>query len=130
MLSNFASKLDTAGKKVGGKNTTKGTDMNYLHRLIKLRGLTFYDIAAGTGYGYHSIQKAVTGDRKPLKIREAIARYLQIDSIKAFGRGSAMYLRHQVALEANKQAETHRKELLKKYCEEATLPAKRKAVNV
>lgn len=104
--------------------------MNYLQQLIKLRGLTFYDIATGTGLGYHSIQKTVTGDRKPLKIREAIANYLSIDSTKAFGRGSAMYLRHQVALEANKQAEIHRQELLKKYCDGPTLPAKRLAVNV
>ncbi len=104
--------------------------MNYLQQLIKLRKLTFHDIAKGTGYGYHSIQKAITGDRKPVKIREAIACYLQVDSSKAFGRGSAMYLRHLVAMEANKQAEILKQEFLKKYSDSATLPAKRTAVNV
>jgi len=104
--------------------------MNYLQQLIKLRKLDCRDIAAGTGLGYHSIQKTVTGDRKPIRIREAIAKFLDIDASKAFGRGSAMYLRHQVALEANKQAEIYRQELHEKYCDGPTLPAKRLAVNV
>ena len=104
--------------------------MNYLQQLIKLRKLTFHDIATGTGIGYHSIQKAVTGDRKPVRIREAIANYLRIDNDKAFGRGSAMYLRHLVALEANKQAEIIKQEFLAKYSDTATLPAQRRAVNV
>lgn len=104
--------------------------MNYLQQLIKLRKLDCRDIATASGLGYHSIQKTVNGERRSVKIREAIATYLQIDSSKAFGRGSAMYLRHQLALEANKQAEIHRQELLKKYCDAPTLPAKRAAVNV
>lgn len=108
--------------------------MNYLQQLIELRSLTFYDIADATGYGYHSIQKNVKGVRCNLHIREAIAKFLHIDASKVWGRGSALYLRRLVAVEANRvalgKAEIARTQFLEKYSDSATLPAKRKAVNV
>lgn len=108
--------------------------MNHLQQLIDLRGLSAQDIATATGFGYHSVQKNVKGVRCNLRIRQAIADYLNIDCNKTFGRGSVLYLRKLVAEEANKKAaekaEQTRKKFLKKYADSATLPAKRKAVNV
>ncbi|OGW36124.1 MAG: hypothetical protein A2X58_08575 [Nitrospirae bacterium GWC2_56_14] len=108
--------------------------MNYLQQLIDLRGLTCQDIATGTGYGYHSIQKTVKGVRRHPLIREAIAKHLHIDALRTWGRGSVLYLRKLVAVEANRVAEekakTARETFLAKYADHATLPAKRKAVNV
>jgi len=108
--------------------------MNYLQKLIELRGLTCQDIAAGTGYGYHSVQKAVKGVRRQPAIRTAIADYLGLDAAKTWGSGSVIFLRRQVAIEANRvakeKAEATRREFLKKYSDSAILPAKRRAVNV
>jgi len=108
--------------------------MNYLQQLIDLRGLTCQDIANATGYGYHSVQKNVKGVRCNLPIREAIAKHLHVDASRIWGRGSVLYLRKLVAVEANRvaqeRAEAARDNFLKKYSDSATLPAKRKAVNV
>lgn len=108
--------------------------MNYLKQLIELRGLTAQDIATATGFGYHSVQKNIKGVRRNLAIRTAIAECLELDPAKTWGRGAALYLRRLVAVEANRvakeKAEVTRTEFIKKYSDSATLPAKRKAVNV
>ena len=112
----------------------KGSNMNQLQRYIELRGISCQTIADATRFGYHSIQKNVKGVRCNIKIREAIAKFLDIDASRAWGRGSLLYLRKLVAAEANRvadeKAKTAREEFLKKYSDGATLPAKRKAVNV
>lgn len=108
--------------------------MNQLQRYIALRGISCQTIATGTGIGYHSVQKHVKGVRCNVRIREAIATFLGIEASLAWGRGSVLYLRKLIAAEANRvadeKAKTVREEFLKKYSEGATLPAKRKAVNV
>jgi hypothetical protein len=108
--------------------------MNYLHRLIELRDLTCYDLASTTGFGYHSIQKNVKGVRRNPQIRTAIAEALGLDPVKTWGRGSVIYLRRLVAIEANRAADKHaavtREKFLKKYSDGPTLPHQRKAVNV
>jgi|SRR6185369_6478736 len=108
--------------------------MNYLQRYIKIRGLSCQAIADSTGIGFHSIQKNVKGVRRNQAIREAIAKYLGLDPVKTWGHGSVVYLRKMVAVAANRAAEEKgqkaRREFLEKYSDDATLPAKRKAVNV
>ncbi len=108
--------------------------MNYLQQLIELRGMTVQDLATAIQLGYHCVQKTVKGHKRGVQTRAAIAGYLGLDPVKVWGRGSVLYLRRLVAVEANKvaqqKAETTRTEFLKKYADCATLPAKRKAVNV
>lgn len=108
--------------------------MNYLQRYIEVRGISCQDIATATGCGYHSIQKTVKGLRRGLPIRQAIAKHLGLDPVKTWGHGSIVYLRKMVALATNQAAEEKaqeaRRKFLKKYSDDATLPAKRKAVNV
>lgn len=108
--------------------------MNYLQQYITLNNLTCQDIATGTGYGYHSVQKTVKGVRRHPAIRTAIAEYLGLDPAKTWGRGSVVYLRRQVAVAANRaaqeKAEKARREFMKKYSFIATVPAQREAVNV
>lgn len=106
--------------------------MNYLKQLLDVKGITCQDISAGTGYGYHSVQKTVKGHRRQVQIRNAIATFLGLDPTKAWGKGSMIYLRRQVAIEANlmaaQRAESAKKAFLAKYTR--ILPAKAKAVNV
>ena len=108
--------------------------MNYLQQLIELRGMTVQDLATAIGLGYHCVQKTVKGHKHGVVTRNAIAAYLGLDPVKAWGRGYAIYLRRMVAIEANlvadKRAEATRTEFLKKYSDSATLPAKRKICNV
>jgi hypothetical protein len=108
--------------------------MNYLKQLIDLRDLTCQDIATATGFGYHSIQKNIKGARRNTSIRNAIAGFLDLDPARTWGKGSVIYLRRLVAIEANQvaqeKAEVTRTEFLKRYSDSATLPAKRKVVNV
>lgn len=108
--------------------------MNYLQQLIELRGMTVQDLATAIGLGYHCVQKTVKGHKHGVQTRNAIAAHLGLDPVKAWGRGYAIYLRRVVAIEANKvaqqKAEIARTEFLKKYSDNATLPAKRKVCNV
>lgn len=109
--------------------------MNYLQRYIELRGLNCQIIANSTGYGYHSVQKAVKGVRRHPVIRTAIAQYLGLDPVRTWGRGSALYLRRMVAVEtsraADRAAEQARSKFLAKYnVSTDNLTLKRQAVNV
>ena len=105
--------------------------MNDLQRYMDLCGITCTDIAAGTRLGYHSVQKVVKGHRRAPKIRAAIAYYLGLDPDKLWGRGAAMYLRARIAVEAARQAEAKRLEILSKYIPDgANIAPKRRAVNV
>ncbi|MFZ2948802.1 MAG: hypothetical protein WA003_04895 [Desulfuromonadaceae bacterium] len=108
--------------------------MNYLQQLIELRDMTVQDLANAIHLGYHCVQKTVKGHKRGVQTRAAIAGHLGLDPVKVWGRGSALYLRRLVAIEANKvaqqKAEITRKKFIAKYSDSATLPAKRKAVNV
>ncbi|MBT0664734.1 hypothetical protein KI809_10525 [Geobacter pelophilus] len=105
--------------------------MNDIQRYLGLRNITCQQIANATGIGYHSIQKTVKGLRRCVRIRAAIAEYLDLDHTKLWGRGSVLYLRAQIAIEAGRQAEKKRQEIIKKYAPDArNIAAKRKAVNV
>src|SRR6185369_13056489 len=105
--------------------------MNYLQQLIELRGMTVQDLATAINLGYHCVQKTVKGHKRGVQTRATIAEYLGLDPVKVWGRGSVLYLRRLVAIEANRvaseKAETARTEFLLKYSDSATLPAKRKA---
>ncbi|WP_277058756.1 hypothetical protein [Trichlorobacter lovleyi] len=109
--------------------------MNYLQRYIELRKTSCQEISNAVGLGYHSVQKVVKGVRRPLIVRKAVAEYLGLDPVKTWGRGAAMYLRHMIAVEANRmadeKAEQARAEFLAKYgASSNNLTAKRQAVNV
>lgn len=108
--------------------------MNYLQQLIELRGMTVQDLATALNLGYHCVQKTVKGHKHGVATRNAIAAYLGLDPVKTWGRGYTVYLRRQVAVEANRvaqeKAEAARVKFLGKYSVIATLSAKRNAVNV
>ena len=104
--------------------------MNNLQKLIELRGLTAQDIATGTGYGYHSVQKNVKGVRCNLNIREAIAKFLHIDASRTWGRGSMLYMRRLLAVEANLAANRHAEIAREKFLSTHSYTATQKSVNV
>ncbi len=108
--------------------------MNYLQQLIQLRSMTMQDLATAINLGYHCVQKTVKGQKRGVATRAAIAKHLGIDASRTWGRGSVLYLRKLVAIEANRvaaeKAEKARADFLKKYSDSATLPAQRRAVNV
>ena len=81
------------------------TNSNYLKQYLELRGLTCQDLAIAIGLGYHCVQKTVKGHKHGVRTRAAIADYLGLDPIKTWGRGSVIYLRRMVAVEANKVAD-------------------------
>ena len=105
--------------------------MNDLQRYLDLRGISCQEIATATGIGYHTVQKTIKGLRRCARIRTIIALYLGLDQDKLWGRGAILYLRAQIAIEAGRQAEVRRQEILKKYLVGSeNIDPKRRAVNV
>lgn len=109
------------------------TSNDYLKQYItELRGISFIDLANALKLGHHCVQKTVKGQRRNPNIRRAIAEHVGLDPEKTWGRGSVVYLRRMVAVEAGRVAEEKaqqaRRAFLQKY-DGQSVNAKNRAVN-
>ena len=119
-------------------NTPK--TMNYLQRLIKIRGLSIRDVAREIGYGYHSTQKVIKGAtytladgskalRSNREIEEAVSRLLGLTRDEAWGLDSNTVLPRLIRQEIKRQAGQREKDLRKKWLQNSTVTKKQKDGN-
>ena len=93
--------------------------MNNLQTYLKIKGISATDVAAGTGLGYHSVQKNIKGLRNNRVVREAIARHLDLPYTHIFGSASGRHIRkliqHAIKETASQRARAEQQRLERKY---------------
>lgn len=110
---------ESNGVKPARVEDTRRRTLLFLQQLIRLRELDARIIAVAIGYGYHTVQKTITGARNHPACQNAIANYLGLDPEKVHGNESIQYLKQTILIEVSKiasvKAETVRLEFLATY---------------
>lgn len=89
--------------------------MNSLQRLIKLGGSSIRRIAKEEGVGYHSLQKTIKGVRRTETMQDVIASRYRVNRKALFGAKAEETIRYLMEREINRQAESRRDELKRRY---------------
>jgi len=109
--------------------------MNNLQKLIKLRGLSAWDVASLIGFGYHSTQKTIKGStyrradgtraiRSHREIEEAVAKLLGLTRDQAWGLESHTMLPRLIRMEIEIKATQVKNDLRKQWLSNNNVPQK------
>jgi hypothetical protein len=86
-----------------------------LQKLLSLRRISATQIAKDTGLGYHAVQKTIKNQRHSMRIRKAIASYLNLDYEHLWSEQATDHLKELIRNEIDRKTATTAHNLTRKF---------------